>query len=238
MRLDVRSVAAGYGRLEVLHGLSLHAEDGECIALFGPNGHGKTTLFRALSGLLRVTAGSVSADGVDITNRKPRAIVEMGLIHVPQGSVMFPTMSVEECLMLGAYSSRGWRQRGASLREVFELFPRLAERRAQRSRTLSGGERQMLAIGMGLMARPALLLLDEPTMGLAPRMRQELGNGIEAIAARGVTMLVVDQDLELLFSVADRLYAVERGRVTREAAKGDAVSSSELAELYFGEAMA
>lgn len=234
MKIEVADVTAGYDETDVLRGVSLHADDGECVALFGPNGHGKTTLFRALSGLIRVRAGSIAADGVTISNRRPSEIVDLGVIHVPQGSSMFPTMTVEECLLLGGYSSRGWSLRQKGLSDVFTMFPRLADRRGQRSNTLSGGERQMLAIGMGLMAQPRALLLDEPTMGLAPILRRELGVAVSAIAASGVTLVVVDQDLELLYAVADRLYAMERGRVTGETSKGEVMSPHELSELYFG----
>jgi branched-chain amino acid transport system ATP-binding protein len=234
MRLLVENVVAGYGRVTVLQGLTLNAGERECVALFGPNGHGKTTLFRAISGLVTIQSGSVTVDGQSLRGRSARAIVEMGVIHVPQGSTIFPTMTVEEGLLLGAYPARAWRGRKGSLEDVYGLFPQLVERRGQRIRTLSGGERQMLAIGMGLMAKPEVLLLDEPTLGLAPLRRLEVARAIRAIVMRGVTMLLVDQDLDLLFDVADRLYAIERGRVASEAAKGSVVSRDELLSLYFG----
>lgn len=235
MALEVERLRAGYGHVEVLHEVTIHADDKECIAIFGPNGHGKTTLFRALSGLIRVQDGSMRLNGRELRGLGPREIVEVGLVHVPQGSVIFPTMTVEECLDLGAYSSRSWKTRRSVLAEVYGLFPRLEERRSQTVSTLSGGERQMLAMGMGLMARPSLLLLDEPTMGLAPLRRMELAGAIQTVAETGVTMVIVDQDLELLFSVANRLYSLERGRIVREVPRGEMLSKDELVSLYFGE---
>ncbi|RUU60930.1 ATP-binding cassette domain-containing protein, partial [Mesorhizobium sp. M2C.T.Ca.TU.002.02.1.1] len=163
--LDVKDVQAGYGDMRVLHGLSLHIGPQESIGLFGPNGHGKTTLLKTISSLVRPTAGSITFDGTDITGRKPPAIVEAGLIHAPQGNTLFGNMRIAETLELAAFSKRASNGAEKRLDEVYALFPRLAERKTQLAKTLSGGERQMLSIGCALMCAPRLLMLDEPTLG-------------------------------------------------------------------------
>jgi branched-chain amino acid transport system ATP-binding protein len=234
MLLQVDGVVAGYGQVEVLHGLSIAVGDGERVGLFGPNGHGKTTLLRAISGLLPIQRGSVEFQGAHIAGLSPRGIVGRGLIHVPQGNTLFPRMTVLENLTLGAYVGRAWDRRRESLARVFELFPRLAERRNQYSRTLSGGERQMLSIGVGLMGIPTLLMLDEPSLGLAPKIKDELTAAIGQIATTGVTMLVVDQDLELLLSVCRRMYLIEKGQVSLQTREGATIQQSEILEMYFG----
>ncbi len=234
MQLEVESLRGGYGRLEVLHGISLGVRGSECIALYGPNGHGKTTLLRTISGLLRVFGGDIRADGRSLVGRGARQIVELGIVHVPQGSPVFPSLTVREALLLGAYPRRAWGRRFESEKGVYELFPRLAERARQQVSTLSGGERQMLAIGLGLMARPEVLMLDEPTLGLAPVRREEVARAIKDIVQGGVTTVLVDQDLDLLFEVADRLYAVERGVVAKTTDRGEILSRDALLALYFG----
>jgi len=234
MLLQVDNLVAGYGSVQVLHGLSIAVGQGERVGLFGPNGHGKTTLLRTISGLLPTRAGNVEFQSVRIAGLSPRHIVERGLIHVPQANTLFPRMTVLENLTLGAYPRRAWAQRSESFARVFELFPRLSERRSQYSRTLSGGERQMLSIGVGLMGLPTLLMLDEPTLGLAPKIKDELAAAIGQIAASGVTMIVVDQDLELLLGVCRRLYLIEKGQVSLQTQEGAAIQQSEILEMYFG----
>ena len=169
MRFQVDNLVAGYGRIEVVHGVSLEVPEGDRVGLFGPNGHGKTTLLRAISGLIERRGGSIRFGDMDITGASSSGMVEEGVVHVPQGSALFPRMTVLEALTLGAYVGRAWGQRRRSLDQVLTIFPRLAERRPQHCRTLSGGERQMAAIGVGLMGCPRLLILDEPTLGLAPK---------------------------------------------------------------------
>lgn len=232
--LDVAGVVTGYGSLEVVHGASIHVHRGERVGLFGPNGHGKTTLLRAISGLIPAWSGSVRFDGVDVTGAGPTRIVERGLVHVPQGSTLFPRMTVDENLALGAYSRRGRERRAETLERVRELFPRLRERPRQLARTLSGGERQMVSIGIGLMANPELLMLDEPTLGLAPNIRSELAAAVNAIAADGVSLVVVDQDIDFLLRVTDRLYLLEQGRIALEAGGAEALDRAKVLESYFG----
>ena len=236
MRLRVDGLQAGYGRVTVLHGIGIEVPEGVRVGLFGPNGHGKTTLLRTLSGMVRARAGTVHFGDRDITGSSPRSIVEHGLIHVPQGSTLFARMTVLEALTLGAYAPRAWAQRRRSLDHVFHLFPRLADRRAQRCSTLSGGERQMAAIGAGLMGCPRLLMLDEPTLGLAPKIRGELARSIHAIAETGVGLLVVDQDVDMLLGLCGRLYLIEQGLVAMDVQDRNQLQHKDVLKRYFGTA--
>jgi branched-chain amino acid transport system ATP-binding protein len=231
--LEVEGVAAAYGRVGVLHGCTLAVPEGGRVGLFGPNGHGKTTLLRTISGLLRPLRGSIRFAGEGIGGLDPRAIVGRGLLHVAQASRLFPELTVRENLALAGLGRPGG-DRHATLARIEALFPRLAERRGQLSRTLSGGERQMLAIGVGLMGRPRLLMLDEPTLGLSPKLKDELCVAIQAIAAQGVTLLVVEQDVEFLAAVTDRLVMLEHGVTTREVTAEGALDRDRIMDLYFG----
>ena len=233
--LEITNLQAGYGTVPVLHGVSVHVDDGEAVGLFGPNGHGKTTLLCAVSGLLTPTTGTIRFDGHDITGAKPARIVDMGLIHAPQGNTLFGTMGVEETLELAAFAPRARKDWKARLEQVHALFPRLAERRRQQARTLSGGERQMLSIGCALMCAPRLLILDEPTLGLSPRLKAELREAIAAIEQQGIPLIVVEQDVEFLLALSRRLYLIEQGEVGREIDKADAPDHQEIMDMYFGE---
>jgi branched-chain amino acid transport system ATP-binding protein len=234
MLLKVDDIHAGYGKVEVLRALSIQVDEGEKVGLFGPNGHGKTTLLRTISGLIHPRSGSVTFQDKNIKGIDPRQIVERGLIHVPQGNALFPGMSVAENLTLGAYSKRAWNQRNENINKVFELFPRLKERKNQQARTLSGGERQMLSIGVGLMGNPVLLMLDEPSLGLAPKIKDELALAISEIAQSGVAMIIVDQDIELLLGICKRLYLIEKGHVSFETQDNKSIQQKEILEMYFG----
>jgi len=234
MLLKVENLVAGYGKFEVIRSLSLEISKGESVGLFGPNGHGKTTLLRCISGLVDARSGDVLFQGENIKNHTPGQIVDMGLIHVPQGNTLFPRMTVLENLKLGAYSRRAWEKRLENISRVFKLFPRLEERKSQYARTLSGGERQMLSIGLGLMGVPDLLMLDEPSLGLAPKIKDELGQAILEIAQSGVTLLIVDQDIELLLGLCQRLYLIEKGQVSLETEEEEGIQQQEVLEMYFG----
>jgi len=236
MRLDVSDLRSGYGRIEVVHGLSFSVDGGSAVGLFGPNGHGKTTLLRTISGLVPATAGKVVFDDKDITGASPETVVDRGIIHVAQASTLFPRMTVLEALTLGAYRREAWSHRKASLDNVFSIFPRLAERRSQHCRTLSGGERQMAAIGVGLMGMPRLLMLDEPTLGLAPKIRQELARQIALVARTGVSLIVVDQDVDLLLSLCPRLYLIEKGVVALDIQDRNELKHQDIIQRYFGSA--
>jgi branched-chain amino acid transport system ATP-binding protein len=236
MLLELHNIFAGYGKVEVLRSLSIHVNSEEKVGLFGPNGHGKTTLLRTISGLIKPQYGDIIFQGKSIIRLSPQQIVDHGIIHIPQGNILFPRMTVVENLTLGAYSKRSWDKRSENLQKVFDLFPRLGERKNQLALTLSGGERQMLSIGVGLMGMPSLLLLDEPSLGLAPKIKDELAQTIAAIAQSGVAMIIVDQDIELLLSLCKRLYLIEKGRVSLETHDNKSIQQNEILDMYFGNA--
>ena len=217
--LTVRGLCAGYGPFQVLYDIDLDVGAGEIVAVLGANGVGKTTLNRTLSGLLRATAGSVRFDGADISRTGHAAIVQAGLIHVPEGRKIFPNLSVRENLLLGAYA-RGRAARAQTLEQVLTTFPRLRERLSQAAGSMSGGEQQMLAIGRGLMSQPRLLILDEPSLGLSPLLTEELFTLITTLHADGLSILLVEQNVVQSLAVAGRAYVIEHGRV---ALSGDAV---------------
>jgi len=217
--LEVRGLCAGYGPFQVLYDIDLDVGAGEIVAVLGANGVGKTTLNRTLSGLLRATAGSVRFDGADIARAGHAAIVQAGLIHVPEGRKIFPNLSVRENLLLGAYA-RGRAARAQTLEQVLTTFPRLRERLSQAAGSMSGGEQQMLAIGRGLMSQPRLLILDEPSLGLSPLLTEELFTLITTLHADGLSILLVEQNVVQSLAVAGRAYVIEHGRV---ALSGDAV---------------
>ncbi len=228
--LAVDNLETGYGQVKILRGISFQLRKGERIGLFGPNGHGKTTLLQAISGLVPLWAGSVTFGERVISRARPWEIVKLGLIQVPQGNLLFPRMTVTENLLLGGYCN--WRERNRRLEQVFTLFPRLFQRRRQLCRTLSGGERQMLAIGAGLMADAEVLMVDEPTLGLAPHIKDELLDAIITIGKQGLSLIVVEQDLEFLKDAVDRLFLLHEGRMMESSDFGR-LDRSQLVELYF-----
>ncbi|TPM38951.1 ABC transporter ATP-binding protein [Mesorhizobium sp. B2-3-4] len=232
--LTVESVTAGYGRVTVLHDISLEAGRFGNVGLFGPNGHGKTTLLRAISGLLKPKSGRILFDGQDVAGLSARAIVGTGLIHVPQGNRLFPDLSIADCMALGAYSSRARPHEAENREKVIKLFPKLAERWRQRVRTLSGGERQMVSIGTALMSHPRLLILDEPTLGLAPKIKDELCASVMDISRGGVPLIVVEQDIEFLLELTQQLYLVNHGAVATEIKPGESLDHGEIMSMYFG----
>lgn len=236
--LDVADVTAGYGPVTVLRGISVHLDGSESIGLFGPNGHGKTTLLQTISGLVQTRSGRVRFDGQDITAARPADIVAAGLVHSPQGNTLFGDMAVLETLELAAFTVRARQRRDTGLEEVFGLFPRLGERKRQLAKTLSGGERQMLSIGCALMCAPRLLMLDEPTLGLSPLLKEELAVAIGEIIKTGVPTVLVEQDIEFLLALTDRLYMIEHGEVVRRIDRDNAPDHAAIMQLYFGEAPA
>lgn len=208
--LEVRGLHAGYSGVEVLRGLDIRVDAGEVVAVLGANGVGKTTLNMVLSGVLAPTAGTVLFDGTPITGASPASIVAAGLVHVPEGRKVFPDMTVRENLQLGSYR-RGKARRAANLQRVYDIFPRLRERSAQRAGTLSGGEQQMLAIGRGLMAEPRLLILDEPSLGLSPLLVEQMFGLIETLNAGGLPIMLVEQNVVQSLALASRAYVLENG---------------------------
>ncbi|WP_376792949.1 ABC transporter ATP-binding protein [Thermoflexus sp.] len=237
MQLKVEALRAAYGPVQVLHGVSLQVGAGEIATVIGANGAGKTTLLRAISGLLRPTAGRIWFDGQEITGWPPERIVALGLVQIPERRQLFASMSVEDNLYLGAYLRLRRGERRAveeDLKRVYELFPRLRERRRQIAGTLSGGEQQMLAIGRGLMARPRMLLLDEPSLGLAPLLVQELFRVIRSLREQGLTMLLVEQNARQALRAADRAYVMEAGRIVREGPAVELLEDPTLQAAYLG----
>ncbi len=232
--LEIEGVTAGYGRIDVLHDLGLVVGPFGNVGLFGPNGHGKTTLLRTISGLLKPRSGSIRFAGEQIGGRSARSLVDLGLIHVPQGNRLFPDLTVAECLALGAYSRRARSRERDSRDKVIAIFPKLEERWRQKVRTLSGGERQMVSIGTALMGCPSLLLLDEPTLGLSPKLKEDLCAAIRAISRDGVPLVVVEQDVEFLLELSTHLYLINHGEVASEIRPGQAMNHAEIMSIYFG----
>ena len=232
--LELKNVVAGYGATTIVNGISLTVESGKCSALVGPNGHGKTTLLRAVSGLIRLRSGSIRFDGVDITRERAERLVERGLIHMPQGDLVFPDMTVEENVILGAFTRSAARTARSRMDDVYGIFPRLLERRTQRARTLSGGERRMLAIGRGLMANGRFLMIDEPSLGLAPVIVDEVYQQLRTIVDSGATVLLVEENVRRAQSLADRTHLVENGEIVRTATGSDLLDEQALRETYLG----
>jgi len=229
--LSVRGLCAGYGSIRVLDGIDLEAAAGRLTVIVGPNGAGKTTLLKAISGLIP-RAGEVLLDGAPLP-AKAAAIVSRGLSHVPEGRQLFPQMTVSETLELGAWLLPR-RERAARLARILGFFPKLAERQTQLAGTMSGGEQQMLAVGRALMNAPRLLMLDEPSLGLAPKMIDELLGIVCRIRDEGVTVLLVEQNIAKALAIAEDAYVVERGRVVLHGAAGDVLKSDRVRSAYLG----
>ena len=232
--LQATGVSAGYGPVAVLHDVALSVAEGSITAVIGSNGAGKTTLMRVLAGLLAPGAGRLGLAGEDITRLPTSERVARGLVLVPEGRLVFPDLTVEETLRIGAYARHarpGAAERAASM---FHLFPRLAERRATRAGSLSGGEQQMLALARGLMAVPRLLLLDEPSLGLAPALAERVFAAIRTIRERGTTILLVEQDVQSTLALADHAYVLENGAITGEGSGASLLESPLVRESYLG----
>ncbi len=235
--LTIENLTAGYGASAVLHGVDLTVAEGQVVALIGPNGAGKTTLMRTISGLLPARSGSIRLDGREIANVPAHRLARLSMAHVPEGRRVFAPLSVEDNLLLGGYTllpklfGYGGKAR-AGLDRVYALFPRLRDRRKQAAGTLSGGEQQMLAIGRALMSRPRLLLLDEPSMGLAPVMVQEVFATIARLRAEGTTMLLVEQFAESALALADYAYVMEGGRIAFSGAARALAEDRRVVEIY------
>jgi branched-chain amino acid transport system ATP-binding protein len=232
--LKVTDLEAGYGGSTVLHSMSLRVEDGETVVVLGPNGHGKTTLLRAISGLIRPTAGTIEFNGVDTTHLPTEQIVAAGIVHIPQGDLPFPEMTVMENLLVGAYRPSAWQRRAERLERVFQLFPRLAERTKQLARSLSGGERRMLALGRGLMTDAKLLMIDEPSLGLAPLVIEQVYETISEIKRSGMSILLMDENADHAAGLADRMYLLEAGVLVREGPAAELLRDEALLAAYLG----
>ena len=232
--LELIAIEAGYGSFQALFGVSLEVRRGEAVAVIGPNGAGKTTLMRVISGLIRPPEGRISFEGVDLSATPAHRIVDLGIAHVPENRRLFPRMSVEDNLRIGAFTPRARAQFRDRLAFVYELFPRLEERRRQLAGTLSGGEQQMCAIGRALMSLPRLLLLDEPSAGLAPVVVQQVFALVERIRASGLTVLIVEQNVHQVLRVVDRAYLLEAGAIRASGAAQALAASEVIHEAYLG----
>lgn len=232
--LKVNDINVFYGNIHALKGISLEVQEGEIVTLIGANGAGKSTLLKTLSGLLKPKSGAIEYLGKPISAKAPQAIVKAGISHVPEGRRVFSNMSVEENLELGAYIRKDASGVRKDMEKVYELFPRLLERRKQLSGTLSGGEQQMLAMGRAIMAKPKLLLLDEPSMGLAPLMVKQIFNIIEQINKDGTTVLLVEQNANMALSIANRAYVIETGRIEISGTAAELQASEEIKKAYLG----
>ncbi|ROT31108.1 ABC transporter ATP-binding protein [Micromonospora sp. HM5-17] len=234
MLLEIEDVSLLYGRIQALHGISLTVDEGEIVALIGANGAGKTTTMRAISGIRPIASGRIRFAGEDISRLRADLRVRRGLCQAPEGRGIFPGMTVLENLEMGAYTRRDRAEVAKDLARVMELFPRLAERRKQPGGTLSGGEQQMLAVGRALMSRPKLLLLDEPSMGLAPMLIQQIFSIITEINAQGTTILLVEQNAQQALARAHRAYVLETGRIVKSGTGADLLHDPAVKEAYLG----
>ncbi len=232
--LEIENLVARYGRITALDGISLEVNEGEIVALIGANGAGKTTTLRAISGLVRAASGAIRFDGRVISGLAPNAIVRAGIGHAPEGRHVFPRMTVRENLELGAYTRRSKPEIADEIARILDIFPRLKERYEQKAGTMSGGEQQMLAIGRAMMSQPRLLLLDEPSLGLSPKLVQTIFGVIHDIHARGTTVLLIEQNARQALAIAARGYVLEVGKVAHSGPAAELAASEAVREAYLG----
>ena len=232
--LEMRSIDAGYGTFQALFGVSLEVRAGEAVAVIGPNGAGKTTLMRVISGLIRPRAGAISMEGIDVLRTPEHRIVSLGIAHVPENRRLFPRLTVEENLKMGAFMPEARARYAERLAFVFDLFPRMKERRNQLAGTMSGGEQQMCAIGRALMSDPKLLLLDEPSAGLAPVVVQQVFELVKRIRSGGLTVLIVEQNVQQVLRVVDRAYLLEAGTIRASGRSSEMLADDTIRQAYLG----
>jgi branched-chain amino acid transport system ATP-binding protein len=234
MMLSIENLNAYYGQAHVLKDVSINVNKGEVVVMLGPNGHGKSTLLKSLCGIVDSKQGRISYKDQDIINLSSEKIVNMGITYIAENRELFPYMSVLENLKLGAYSKNARKYEKQNLEKVFDLFPRLKDRKKQYASTMSGGEAKMLAIARGLMSNADFLAIDEPALGLQPNLRLEVARIIKEINSQGKTILVVEQNIPQITDLADKLYVLEEGRITFEGSKDDALSNDDLKEIFLG----
>jgi len=232
--LEISGLVSGYGRISILDGIDLRVDKGELVALVGVNGAGKTTLMKTIAGLIRPTAGGIAFEASEIAGEGAERAVAAGIALVPEGRMVFPRMTVWENLMLGGVHPRARPYREVTLERIFDLFPRLAERRDQKAATMSGGEQQMLVIGRGLMAQPKLLILDEPSLGLSPLLVQETYGALRKLNADGLTILLAEQNVKLSLAVSNRGYVIENGKIVLTGASSDLAHDPATRKAYLG----
>ncbi|HIS33033.1 MAG TPA: ABC transporter ATP-binding protein [Candidatus Limivivens intestinipullorum] len=232
--LKLSNLNVCYGAIHAIHDVSLEVKDGEIVSLIGANGAGKTTILRSITGLHQAKSGSVEYNGQDLLKTLPSRIVTLGVAHVPEGRHVFPTMTVEENLEMGAYMGKDRERIKESIKEIFQRFPRLEERKKQLAGTLSGGEQQMLAVGRALMSRPGILLMDEPSMGLSPILIREIFDIIKEVHKQGITVLLVEQNAKMALSIADRAYVLETGRIVMTGTGRELLNNADVKKAYLG----
>jgi branched-chain amino acid transport system ATP-binding protein len=232
--LEIKNIDVYYGDVQVIFDLSLRVERGEVVSIIGANGAGKSTLLRTISGLMHPARGEITFESVSLQEAPPDEIVERGIVQIPEGRRLFTLMTVKDNLIVGGYNSRATQYLDQTLGEVYALLPRLCERESQMAMTLSGGEQQMVAIGRGLMAKPKVLMLDEPSLGLAPLLVKEIFHTVEKIAEQGTTVLLVEQDVRNSLSMSDRGYVLEHGRVVMEGAGEELLENPHIRKAYLG----
>ncbi|AMK57678.1 ABC transporter ATP-binding protein [Bifidobacterium angulatum] len=232
--LDIKNLSVSYGAIDAVKNISMHVDDGEIVSLIGANGAGKTTTLHTITGLVPAKSGSVMFNGHDLLKERNHNIVTYGMAHIPEGRHVFTRMSVQENLEMGAFSIKNDSKMAADLDMVFDLFPRLKERRRQLAGTLSGGEQQMVAMGRALMSHPNTILMDEPSMGLSPKLVKEIFAIIRKLHAEGITVLLVEQNAKMALSIADRAYVLETGSITMEGDAKDLLHDEKVRKAYLG----
>ncbi|WP_346966948.1 ABC transporter ATP-binding protein [Bifidobacterium angulatum] len=232
--LDIKNLSVSYGAIDAVKNISMHVDDGEIVSLIGANGAGKTTTLHTITGLVPAKSGSVMFNGHDLLKERNHNIVTYGMAHIPEGRHVFTRMSVQENLEMGAFSIKNDSTMAADLDMVFDLFPRLKERRRQLAGTLSGGEQQMVAMGRALMSHPNTILMDEPSMGLSPKLVKEIFAIIRKLHAEGITVLLVEQNAKMALSIADRAYVLETGSITMEGGAKDLLHDEKVRKAYLG----
>jgi branched-chain amino acid transport system ATP-binding protein len=232
--LEAKNINVFYGQIQVLWDVSLKVDQGEIVAIIGANGAGKSTLINAITGLLHITSGEILFLDKRIDRLPPHIITELGISHIPEGRKLFTEMSVQENLEMGAYSKTAWKNRQNTMEEVYKIFPSLKERRHQLARTLSGGEQQMVAMGRGLMSRPKLCIIDEPSNGLAPMVVMEVFQVIQSLRKNGITILLIEQNVRHTLEISDRAYVLENGRVVIEGPCAMCLEHEHIRKAYMG----
>lgn len=233
--LEVKDLYVNYGAVEAIKGISFTVQPGEIVTLIGANGAGKTTTLHIISGLVKAKSGSITYNGTDLQKIDPSKIISLGIAHVPEGRHVFPEMTVEENLQMGAFISKNKEETAAAMQDVYEKFPRLRERRRQLAGTLSGGEQQMVAVGRALMGKPSIILMDEPSMGLSPLLVKEVFAIIKEIHAAGITVLLNEQNAKMALSIADRAYVLETGTISISGDAQELLKDERVKKAYLGQ---